>query len=198
MTGAWGLRLAGYLLRDRVLGRPEDARYAELRARRSPAAALAFFPFFQAQAALAVIFSLPALLVAFNRAPGFSTLEILAVLLWLAAFAGEVIADRQLAHFKADPASRGRTCRVGLWRYSRHPNYFFEWLVWVAWALYALASPGGVLAFAAPALMLFFLFRVTGIPATEAQALRTRGDEYRRYQQTTSAFFPRRPRRLLS
>ncbi|MCL4811240.1 MAG: DUF1295 domain-containing protein [Vicinamibacteraceae bacterium] len=190
----WGLRLAGYLLRDRVLGRPEDPRYADLRARRSPAAVLAFFPFFQAQGALAVLFSIPALVVAFNPEPGLSTLELAAAVLWLGAFAGEVAADGQLARFKARPDARGRTCREGLWRYSRHPNYFFEWLVWVAWALYALRSPWGPAALVAPALMLFFLFRVTGIPATEAQALRTRGDDYRRYQQTTSAFVPWFPR----
>ena len=195
MMTVWGVRLAAYLLRDRVLGRPEDPRYADLRDRRSAAAALRFFPFFQAQALLAALFSVPMLVVAFNRAPGLSALEVGATLLWIAAFAGEVAADRQLARFKRRPSSRGRTCREGLWRYSRHPNYFFEWLMWVAYALFALASPWGVVALSAPALMLYFLFRVTGIPATEAQALRTRGDEYRRYQQTTSAFVPWFPRR---
>lgn len=195
LTTAWGVRLAVYLLRDRVLGRPEDARYADLRARRSPAAALAFFPFFQAQALLAALFSVPMLVVAFNRAPGLSALELGATALWLVAFIGEVVADSQLARFKRRPSSRGRTFRGGLWRYSRHPNYFFEWLIWVAYALFALASPWGALALIAPALMLYFLFRVTGIPATEAQALRSRGDDYRRYQQTTSAFVPWFPRR---
>lgn len=196
MMVVWGARLATYLLRDRIVGRPEDARYSDLRARRSPAAALAFFPFFQAQALLAALFATPALIVAFNPAPALSGLEVGAALLWLAAFGGEALADRQLERFKARPASRGRTCREGLWRYSRHPNYFFEWLVWVAYALYALASPWGVLALAAPALMLYFLFRVTGIPATEAQAVRSRGEEYRQYQETTSAFFPWFPRRV--
>jgi steroid 5-alpha reductase family enzyme len=194
MMGTWGARLAWYLLRDRVLGQPEDRRYTELRARASPAAALAFFPFFQAQAALAVFFSLPALLPAFNRAGSLHALEVTAAALWLIAFTGESTADRQLAVFKAVPASRGRTCRAGLWRYSRHPNYFFEWLIWIACALFALPSPGGWLALACPALMLWLLFRVTGIPATEAQALRTKGDDYRVYQETTSVFVPWPPR----
>jgi len=190
----WGARLAVYLLRDRVLGRPEDSRYADLRERQSPAAALAFFPFFQAQALVAVLLSVPALVAAFNPEPRISYVEWAAVALWCVAIAGESIADRQLERFKARPDSRGRTCRDGLWRYSRHPNYFFEWLVWVAYALFALASPWGWLALSAPALMLYLLFRVTGIPATEAQALRSRGDDYRQYQATTSAFVPWFPR----
>ena len=82
----------------------------------------------------------------------------------------------------------------GLWRYSRHPNYFFEWLVWIAYAMFALASPWGWISLACPAVMLYFLLRVTGIPATEAQALKSRGDDYREYQRTTSAFVPRRPK----
>jgi steroid 5-alpha reductase family enzyme len=196
MVAVWGTRLCLYLLRDRVRGRPEDPRYADLRARDSWAAAGSFFPFFQAQAVLAVILSLPALLAAFNPAPQLSALERSAVVLWAVALAGEAIADRQLEVFKATTTARGKTFQGGLWRYSRHPNYFFEWLVWVAYATFALASPWGPLALVCPAIMLYLLFRVTGIPATEAQALRSRGDDYRRYQQTTSAFVPwprRRP-----
>ena len=110
--------------------------------------------------------------------------------------AGEAAADAQLNKFKSDPSNKGRTCQVGLWRYSRHPNYFFEWLIWVAFALFALASPGGCWGLLSPALILYFVLRVTGIPATEAQAIRTRGEEYRRYQQTTSAFVPWFPKKI--
>ena len=78
----------------------------------------------------------------------------------------------------------------GLWNYSRHPNYFFEWLIWVAWAVFALGSPFGWIAIGCPLLMLYFLFRLTGIPATEAQALRSKGEAYREYQRSTSAFIP--------
>jgi steroid 5-alpha reductase family enzyme len=196
MFAVSGARLAAYLLRDRIVGRPEDPRYAELRARRSPVVAFDFFFFFQAQALLAVLLSLPAWIAAFNVEPSLSRLEIGAVLLWAAALAGEAAADRQLERFKADPASRGRTCREGLWRYSRHPNYFFEWLTWVAYALFALPSPSGVVALTSPALMLYLLFRVTGIPATEAQAVRSKGEDYRRYQASTSVFVPWFPRSL--
>lgn len=191
----WAGRLSLYLLHDRVLGRPEDGRYADLRARGSFAAAGRFLPFFLVQGAIAVFFALPAWLAARNDAPAPRPLELAAIVLWAAALAGEAMADRQLARFKARPEARGRTCRDGLWRWSRHPNYFFEWLVWMAFALYASASPWGWVAFACPAVMLYLLFRVTGIPATEAQALRTRGDDYRRYQRETSAFVPWPPRR---
>ena len=194
MFCAWGGRLAVYLLRDRIIGREEDRRYADLRARRSPAVAVDFFFFFQAQALVAVLLSLPALIAVFNDAPHIAALEIAAVILWAAALAGEAAADRQLERFKARPSSRGRTCREGLWRYSRHPNYFFEWLIWVAYALFALASPWGPLALTSPAVMLYLLCRVTGIPATEAQAIRSKGDDYRRYQASTSVFVPWFPR----
>jgi steroid 5-alpha reductase family enzyme len=106
------------------------------------------------------------------------------------AVGGEALADFQLHRFKADPANRGKTCRAGLWNYSRHPNYFFEWLVWCAYALYACASPGGWAGLACPLLMFYFLFRVTGIPLTEAQAVKTKGEDYLDYQRTTSVFVP--------
>ena len=105
------------------------------------------------------------------------------------------LADAQLHRFKQDPANKGKTCQVGLWHYSRHPNFFFEWLIWVSYALYAMGSPSGAWGWLSPALMLYFVTKVTGIPATEAQALRSRGDEYRKYQQTTSAFFPWPPKK---
>lgn len=195
MVVVWSARLSTYLLRDRVFGAPEDPRYAELRRAGSLAAAGSFFYFFQAQALLAVLFSVPALVAAFNPEPRLSAFEVAGLTLWCVALVGEATADRQLARCKARPESRGKTCRDGLWRYSRHPNYFFEWLVWVGGALFALGSPHGWIALACPALMLYLIFRVTGIPATEAQALRTKGDDYRRYQRTTSAFVPWFPRR---
>ena len=190
MVAVWGLRLAFYLLRTRVIGHEEDGRYQTLRRAWGAAAGVRFFVFFEAQALLAVVLSLPILLSVVNRRPALSPFEYAAVILWVIALAGEATADHQLARFKANPAHRGRTCREGLWNYSRHPNYFFEWLVWVAYALFALGSPRGYLGLIAPALMLYFLFRVTGIPATEAQALESRGEDYRRYQETTSAFVP--------
>lgn len=189
----WSARLGLYLLRDRVIGREEDGRYAELRRTWGTGADARFFWFFQLQALAMLLFALPALLASANPRPALAPLELAALAVWLVAFAGELTADRQLEQFKADRSNRGRTCRTGLWRYSRHPNYFFEWVMWVAYALFALASPWGWVAIACPATMVYLLFRVTGIPATEAQALRSRGEDYRQYQQTTSAFFPWKP-----
>jgi len=190
MMGLWAARLTVFLLTDRVLGRPEDGRYAELRRTHAPRANVWFFWFFQAQAVAAVFFSTPALLSTANGSPRFAAAEVVAMAVWAVAFAGEATADRQLLQFKKNPANKGKTCQVGLWRYSRHPNYFFEWSIWIAYALFATASPWGWTAWICPAALLYLLFKVTGIPATEAQALRSRGDEYRRYQQTTSAFVP--------
>lgn len=190
MFVTWSARLAVHLLTDRVLGKREDSRYAELRARGSVAAAAMFFPFFQAQALLAVVFSIAAVIPALNTAPNVRPVEVVSVALWLCALVGETAADQQLKAFKRRPGSRGTTCRDGLWRYSRHPNYFFEWLIWVAYSLFALGSPWGFVTLACPALMLYLLLRVTGIPETEAQAVRSRGDDYRRYQETTSVFVP--------
>jgi steroid 5-alpha reductase family enzyme len=195
MAAIWGLRLAYHLLTDRILGHPEEGRYQELRRRWGTNIALKFFLFYQFQALLCVVLSAPFYFAARNPAPGLSVVEYAAAALWLVATIGESVADAQLAAFKHNPANRGQTCRAGLWNYSRHPNYFFEWLIWVSFAVFALASPLGYIGLLSPALILYFLFKVTGIPATEAQALRSRGEDYRRYQQTTSAFVPWPPKR---
>ena len=190
----WGGRLGLHILRDRVIGKPEDGRYRALRREWGPSAPARMLRFFQIQALAAVFFAMPAVLASANRAPGFTLLEQCALALWAAAFSGEVLADHQLEQFRSRPGNSGRTCRSGLWRYSRHPNYFFEWVMWVAYAAFALASPFGALALLCPVAMLYLLLRVTGVPLAEAQALRSRGSDYMRYQQTTNAFFPWRPR----
>jgi steroid 5-alpha reductase family enzyme len=185
----WGARLAVHL-HVRNHGRPEDGRYRQLRKDWAPREQWGLFKFFQFQAAAAVFFSIPFLLPALNERGALSAFEIAGVLLWAIALIGETAADLQLERFKKTAEGKGRVCRDGLWRYSRHPNYFFESLIWIAFALVALPAPGGPVALLCPALILYFLFKVTGIPATEAQALRTKGDDYREYQRTTSAFVP--------
>ena len=194
MVVLWSARLVTHLLRDRVARRVEDGRYANLRRRWGGRAQPLFFVFFQAQALLVALLSIP--YVAAMRGGGgtFGATEVAAVAIWAASLAGESLADLQLASFRADPANRGRTCRTGLWRVSRHPNYFFEWLHWTAWPVLAAGSPHWSLALVGPALMLVLLLFVTGVPPAEARALETRGDDYRAYQRTTSAFFPWSPR----
>jgi len=192
----WSFRLAGYLYVNRIAGhREEDGRYQALRAQWGGRQQPYLFAFFQAQGVIDVLLSLPFWLALRNPEPRFGAFEMAGIALWAVSVGGESLADRQLARFRADPANRGRTCRDGLWRWSRHPNYFFEWLHWWSWVLVAWAAPLGWTALSAPLLMGWFLWKVTGIPATEARALVTRGDDYRDYQRTTSPFVPWFPKR---
>ena len=191
MVVLWGSRLALHLLFDRVLsGKPEDGRYQDIRARWGGNLNAKFFLFFQVQSVLILLLSAPVFLAEGNPDRAISPLEWAGVAVWAAALIGETLADRQLKGFKSDPGNSGRTCRAGLWNYSRHPNYFFEWMIWVGYFLIALPAPAGWIAAVSPLLMLLILVRLTGIPLSEAQALRTRGDDYREYQRTTSAFVP--------
>ena len=196
LVSVWAFRLAFYLLRDRILGAAhEDGRYQALRQAWGARAGIYFFLFFQAQGVIDVVLSVVFLVILRDTTPAFEAWDALAVTLWLVAVIGESTADRQLARFRANPANRGRTCRDGLWAWSRHPNYFFEWLHWWTYPLLAIGAPWGALALLGPIVMAWFLFKITGIPATEARALVTRGDDYRAYQRTVSAFFPWPPRR---
>ncbi len=195
MAMFWSLRLGFYILFDRVIGRGEDPRYQELRKVKGWITSGNFILFFLFQAFLSAIFSLAFLFPAVNLNPQLSLPEAAGIVMWFIAFNGEALADRQLKQFKANPANKGKVCNAGLWKYSRHPNYFFEFLIWVSFALFALASPWGFLALSAPALIFYFLFKVTGIPATEAQSLRSKGEVYREYQRTTSVFVPWFPKR---
>lgn len=194
LAGLWSLRL-GLHLALRVARDPEeDGRYRQLRREWGGNLALKFLGFFQFQALLDLLLAVPFLLASLDPSPRIHPLAWIGAGMALLAMAGEALADAQLRAYKAGPHPPGGVCRRGLWAWSRHPNYFFEWLTWVGFALLAAPSPWGWTAFAAPALILFFLLRVTGIPATEAQALRSKGDAYRRYQAEVSAFVPWFPR----
>jgi len=190
LGGLWAMRLAFHLYHDRVRGKPEDGRYRTLRDGWGPRAPFRFFLLYQGEALVAALFSVP--LLAAMRGSGVDRWCLAGIALWAVAVGGETLADRQLARWRADPANHGKTCRTGLWRYSRHPNYFFEWLHWFT---YVLIGRGAPLTWLGPALMLLFLIGLTGIPPAEAQALKSRGDDYRAYQRETSAFIPWPPRR---
>jgi steroid 5-alpha reductase family enzyme len=196
MVAVWSLRLGTHLA-VRVAGHHpvEDSRYVQLRRDWAGVFHAKMFGFFQLQAVSVVILGVAFLFIAQNPAPRLHALEFAGATLWLLAISGEALADAQLAAFKRAPANKGGVCNVGLWRFSRHPNYFFEWLIWVAYFVFALASPWGWLAIVGPAGILFLLLRVTGIPMAEQQSLRSRGDAYRRYQETTSAFVPWFPKK---
>lgn len=193
LGGLWGSRLAWHLW-QRVRHEDEDGRYQYLRQHWHGHQGK-IYGFFIAQAWLVVLFALPFAAVAANPQEGFSGWIAAAIAMWLLSVGGEAMADRQLARFRANPANKGHTCREGLWRYSRHPNYFFEWLHWFTYVLLAVGSPLWWLAWSGPVVMYVFLRYLSGVPFTEKQALRSRGEDYRRYQQTTPMFFPWIPRR---
>ena len=191
LGGIWGARLALHLW-HRVRSEPEDGRYQALRGRwgNNP---LKWFGLFQFQALLIVLFSIPFAAVAMN--PHTSALwPAVASGIWLISVGGESLADRQLTQFRADPAHRGRTCRSGLWHYSRHPNYFFEWVHWFSYVALAVGAPTIWYSLLGPLLMYVFLRWISGVPYTEAQALRSRGEDYREYQRSTSVLIPWWPR----
>ena len=194
-AGAWSFRLGVFLLRDRVFRGREDGRYLSLMASWGEQAERRLFRLFLFQALFIVLFALPFLPVADLARPLFTLWDVAAVFVWIMAVSGESVADRQLARWRADPGNKGHTCRSGLWHYSRHPNYFFEWLHWWTYVLLAAGSSWWCLTLLGPALMFYILYRVTGIPYNEAQSLRSRGEDYAHYQRTTSAFFPWFPHR---
>jgi len=195
LVAGWSLRLGIYLWRRVAAHHPkEDVRYAVLREKWKANPPKAFFWFFMAQAVLVWLLMLPVFLVAGRADVGWHPLEIAGLLLWVGGLVGEGIADGQLAKFKRENRDPKAICTAGLWYYSRHPNYFFQSLLW--WGLFLMALPAawGGLALLAPLAMLHFLLNVTGIPLTEKLAVEKRGDVYREYQRTTSAFVPWRKR----
>ncbi len=190
LAGTWSLRLTRHLW-TRLAGHDqEDGRYQAMREHWRARADAGFFWFFMVQALVAFLFALPAWIVANDPSSAIDGWVVAGVAIWLIALIGESIADRQLAAFRADLSNRGKVCQAGLWRYSRHPNYFFEWLHWFSYPLAAIGAPQAWIAWLGPVLMLLFLYRISGIPYTEQQSLKSRGEAYREYQRTTSAFVP--------
>lgn len=190
MVSLYAGRLGLFILFNRIIGKTEDARYRRLRQQWGASEGLRMFGYFQLQAMAVAAFSLPFLVVIQNPRPPFGFSELVGFLLWIVAVSGEASADWQLAGFRAKPWNRDRVCRAGLWYYSRHPNYFFEWLHWWAYVVMTIGAPGWPLTLVGPVGMGWALLKVTGIPLAEQQAMSTRGEDYRQYQQTTNAFFP--------
>jgi steroid 5-alpha reductase family enzyme len=197
MIGLYALRLGTHVLVDRLWRKSEDARYRSLRQQWGDQAEIRMALYFQLQAGAIALFSLPPLVVMQNPHPPFHLLELAGFLLWAVAVTGEAVADWQLSTFRSKPWNWGRVYRAGLWYYSRHPNYFFEWLHWWSYVLMGMALPMGNwgLTLLGPLVMGTALLKVTGIPWTEAQALVNRREEYAAYQRTTNAFFPWFPKR---
>jgi steroid 5-alpha reductase family enzyme len=191
LAALWSLRL-GIHLAIRIgshLGE-EEGRYKQLRKEWSNNVNLKFFIFFQAQAFSNIMLSLPFFIIALNKSTPVTLPEYIGAALWLICIIGEGLADQQLKQFKSNPANKGKVCDVGLWNYSRHPNYFFQLMIWVSVFVFAVNSPYGWLAIVCPLSIGYLIFKVTGIPMTEEQSVRTRGEAYKQYQRTTSVFIP--------
>jgi steroid 5-alpha reductase family enzyme len=193
MAAFWGMRLGVFLFK-RVMSETEDGRYRYLREYLGEKAQPFYFAFFQVQATWTLLFALPMWAAAVTPGAALAWTDFLGLAIYATAMLGERAADNQLAAFRAEPVNKGKVCDVGLWRYSRHPNYFFEWLHWFAYAAIAATSPYWWVALIGPVVVYVFVVYITGVPYTEQQSTRTRGDAYREYQRTTSMFFPWPPK----
>jgi steroid 5-alpha reductase family enzyme len=188
LSALWGWRLGSFLFR-RVTSESEDGRYRYLREYLGERANLFHFAFFQIQAAWTLLFALPIWAAANAPGQGLEATDILAVVIWVVAVLGERTADNQLAQFKRDANSQGQVCDTGLWRWSRHPNYFFEWLHWFAYLAFAAQSDYWWVGLMGLGVVYVFVVYITGIPYTEQQSLRSKGAAYEDYQACTSRFF---------
>lgn len=193
LVGAWSLRLGLHIVARTIAG-GDDPRYAELKRQWGERKRSRLFLFLQIQAACALVLALCVMAAARNPTPGLGLQDFLGAAILGVALIGEAVADRQLRAFTQNPANKGKVCDVGLWAYSRHPNYFFEWLGWLSYAVIAIDLTGdypfGWLAFAGPALMYWLLVHASGIPPLEAHMLKSRGAAFRKYQRRVNAFFP--------
>ena len=194
MAAVYAGRLGLFILLNRIVGKREDPRYQRLRQQWGKTQSMKMFGYFQLQAIAVAAFSLPFLVVIQNPRPPFGLVELAGFAVWLVAVVGEAVADWQLARFRAKPWNKDRVYRDGLWYYSRHPNYFFEWLHWWAYVVMAIGAPGWPLTLIGPVGMGWALLYLSGIPLAEEQALKTRGEDYREYQRSTNAFVPWKPK----
>ncbi len=190
IIAAWALRLGSHI-GTRTRGSGEDPRYARLIEEWGDRAAWQLFLFLQVQALAAFILVLAVYLAATNNYGYPRAIDLFAIFVAVVALGGEAIADFQLSRFRKTPQAKTEVCEVGLWRYSRHPNYFFEWLFWCSWPLFALTLSAWTWAsLLAPALMYWLLVHVSGIPPLEEHMQRSRGDRFRDLQKRVNAFFP--------
>jgi steroid 5-alpha reductase family enzyme len=195
LVAVWALRL-GLHIAFRSAGIHDDPRYAEYARRWGDDAPRQMFVFLQQQALGSIPLVFAIFVAAQAPAAAFRLQDVLGALILAAGIAGEAIADAQLKRFRENPGNKGRVCEAGLWRWSRHPNYFFQWFGWLAYPVIAIAAdyPLGLAALLAPLFMFWILNYVTGVPPLEEQMARSRGDAWVAYQSRTSRFFPLPPR----
>ncbi|TAL60452.1 MAG: DUF1295 domain-containing protein [Legionella sp.] len=184
----WGIRLAVYLWWNRVRLKHVDKRYLVISQKWNINKHVGFFINFQFQGVLIFIISLCWYFTALNPSNTLNYLEWFAVALFIISFTLEIVADNQLQHFKKEHP--GAVCNHKLWKLSRHPNLFFEWLIWCSFALFALSSPLGYLALLSPIALYLMMIYLT-IPITEDESIKSRGQSYLDYQKVTPLFFPK-------
>lgn len=191
LLALWSLRLGIYLLiRVGSHLQEEEGRYKQLRKEWGPNPDRTFFIFFQAQALSNIFLSIPFFIIALNKQEPLTVLEYAGAGMWFTSIIGEGLSDWQLKQFKKNPANKGKVCQSGLWNYSRHPNYFFQFMIWVSVFILSLSTPWGWVSIVCPLTIFYLIWKVTGIPMTEEQSLRSKGDAFREYQRTTSVFVP--------
>jgi steroid 5-alpha reductase family enzyme len=191
----WSLRL-GLHIAHRTARIVDDPRYAKLLRAWGADAPLQMFLLLQKQALVSIPLGVSMVIAAWNPVPGLRIADFVGAVVLIIGIAGEGLADRQLRRFRADPANRGQICDSGLWSWSRHPNYFFEWFGWLAYPLIAIGPtyPWGWSALAGPACMYWLLVYVSGIPPLEEHMQEVRAEAFREYRARTSKFFPSPPR----
>lgn len=184
----WALRLAGYLYLTRIKYGHVDKRYTHLGSQWKIRQSLGFFLNFQLQGILILIIATGIFtFIPQSSSAAISVLDVIAMIIIVIAIIGETIADMQLQAFKHKHS--GKVCNTGLWNYSRHPNYLFDWLTWVGFSMIAMQSPYGCLSLISPLLLYVIFTRVTG-PMTERASIQSRGQAYLDYQASTSMFVP--------
>lgn len=189
MVALWGGRSMWHLI-TRYQPHTEDLRFQEIEVLLGKEmAGLKFLLLCLFQGLMAIILTLPFIIVALNSTSQWSWTEFVAIVLWAIALILESQADYQLDLFRRDPANTQLVCDTGFWSHSRHPNLFFEWTTWIAFFLFAMPAEGGALAIMSP-IIVFIIFQKMTIPLSESQAVRSKGDLYRNYQKTTSPFVP--------
>jgi steroid 5-alpha reductase family enzyme len=196
IVAVWSLRLGIHILRRALRGK-DDPRYARLRETWGQSYAWKMPAFLQVQALSVFILACFIMLAGRNPAGGFGVLDVIALIVAIVSIGGEAVSDEQVHRFSSNPANKGLICEDGLWGWSRHPNYFFEWLIWVAYALFAIAGFAwgwGWIAWLGPVVMYLVLVHASGIPPTEEHMLQSRGDAFRDYQRRVSKFLPLPPK----
>lgn len=194
----WSLRLSWHIV-ERTRKTDDDPRYRAMLNAWGPRGPLRLLWFLQAQAAVALVLVAAVMLAAHQPDLRFRWQDGLAIAVFLAGLGCEALADAQLRRFKQTSRDREALCDVGLWSWSRHPNYFGEWLCWCAWPLFSIgtAFPAGWLALLAPIFMYWTLVYASGIPPLEAHMKRSRPKAFAAYKRRTNAFFPGPPRKFL-